>query len=487
MLYFAVRLLFLTKLPIFNDEAIYLDWANRIINGTVSPFYPLYDGKQPLLMWIFGVFGKIFPDPLVAGRLVSVLTGLAAMVGIYKLSQKFLNKRAVWIPPAFYIVTSIFSFYDRQALMESSVGAINIWFLYILLKYFETREIKLSVLLGVILGVGFFIKSSVLVFLVPTFLLWSLAFIKNKSERETLAYGFGLFLLVFAMTILPLLIQEQSNVIFLRNERYVLAVEELIRFPFGVWISNLKNTLGILIWYLFPSTFLLILVGLATLFSKKSQGLRGNYISLYLWLFLSIAIPAIVARQVHSRYLVSYLPPLTIPAAYGVLFVLRKFRKRIISFGFIALPLAATLWLSFKPYSYFLELSKVYKTFDLFSYFYGDISGYGISEVRRFLENEAKHGTIMVGVRLDSGNPESAMLAYYGQGKHPRVLASYFDRSLTDVPPDLEYIKSPAPLYFISRGNMLAGMDKYLTELKKIYKKDNEHFVGIYTLKKEAE
>lgn len=44
LLFLIFRLPFLTKIPIFNDESIYLDWGNRMIQGVVRPFYPLYDG-----------------------------------------------------------------------------------------------------------------------------------------------------------------------------------------------------------------------------------------------------------------------------------------------------------------------------------------------------------------------------------------------------------------------------------------------------------
>jgi len=55
LFYFLLRLPKLTLIPIFNDEAIYLDWGWREIHGGASLFYSLYDGKQPLLMWVFGI------------------------------------------------------------------------------------------------------------------------------------------------------------------------------------------------------------------------------------------------------------------------------------------------------------------------------------------------------------------------------------------------------------------------------------------------
>ena len=93
----------------------------------------------------------------------------------------------------------------------------------------------------------------------------------------------------------------------------------------------------------------------------------------------------------------------------------------------------------------------------------------------------------MAGVRLDSGNPESAIFAYYGPGKNSRIEAIYFDSNIVEIPEDLNYINSPKPIYFVSRGGNLAGMDKYLKEEKRYYNPTNSDYVGIYSLKSEGE
>src|ERR1035437_2049252 len=82
--YFVFRLINLTKLPIFNDEAIYLDWGWRETHRDGFLYYSLYDAKQPFLMWIFGIAESIISDPLFAGRLVSVVSGFLTLIGIYK-------------------------------------------------------------------------------------------------------------------------------------------------------------------------------------------------------------------------------------------------------------------------------------------------------------------------------------------------------------------------------------------------------------------
>jgi 4-amino-4-deoxy-L-arabinose transferase-like glycosyltransferase len=80
---FLIHLINITKLPIFNDESIYLDWAWTSWHIPGHAFDSLLDAKQPLMIWIFGLSEMIFADPLFAGRLVSVLFGLLTAIGIY--------------------------------------------------------------------------------------------------------------------------------------------------------------------------------------------------------------------------------------------------------------------------------------------------------------------------------------------------------------------------------------------------------------------
>src|SRR6266404_5132968 len=83
--YFLLNTINLGLLPIFNDESIYLDWGWLSIHVPGNAYISLTDAKQPLLIWIFGIFATIFPDPLFAGRFVSVIIGSLTLAGIYSL------------------------------------------------------------------------------------------------------------------------------------------------------------------------------------------------------------------------------------------------------------------------------------------------------------------------------------------------------------------------------------------------------------------
>lgn len=479
--YLLTRLVFLTKLPIFNDEAIYLDWANRIIRGIVSPFYSLYDGTQPGLLWIFGVFTKVFPDPLAAGRFVSALFGLASMLGLYKLSERFVNQEVAKLSVLLYIVTPLFVFYDRQALMESAIASVGIWSVYFLVRFLESFNPKFMVFSGILLGTGFFIKSSAAIFLIPLSIIGFISFFRKTKRRKDLLSGGLVFAALFLLVISPLFFQEQAKIIFSGSNRYVMTLGELVRFPLTTWTQSFRSALEIFTWHIFPTTLLLAIFGVFIFFKKK----KDFSLSLFLlWFLLSTSAVLIIAKHVQSRYLVAFTPLIILPAAIGIFSVPKKLRQAVV-IGAVILPLAASLILIFKPDYYLKTLSKVTTTSDVQAYVYGYPSGYGIKETRTFLENEAKIRPILVGVRLDSGNPESAMFTYYGPGRDSRIRSIYFDRRILKIPPELEDIQLPVPLYFVSRDENLAGLNEYLVEVARFYKPDKVHFIGVYTLKKQ--
>src|SRR3989339_157604 len=78
--FFVSRLINLTLIPIFTDEAIYLRWAQIGLADPRWRFISLTDGKQPLLIWLFYPALKLISDPLIAGRIVSIVCGFFSLI-----------------------------------------------------------------------------------------------------------------------------------------------------------------------------------------------------------------------------------------------------------------------------------------------------------------------------------------------------------------------------------------------------------------------
>src|SRR5437867_2051808 len=110
---FVLRFYNLNSIPVFADEAIYVRWAQVMRAVPSLRFLPLSDGKQPLFMWSVIPFLKLFNDPLIAGRMLSVLAGLGTLVGIFFLSFTLLRSKKISLVACLIYAVSPFSlFFD---------------------------------------------------------------------------------------------------------------------------------------------------------------------------------------------------------------------------------------------------------------------------------------------------------------------------------------------------------------------------------------
>ena len=151
--YFVLRLIFLNRLPIFTDEAIYVRWAQIALNDAAWRFISLTDGKQPMFVWVAMVFIKFIKDPLIAGRLVSVLSGFFTMLGLFALTYElFKNKRTAFLTVALYIVYPFAQVLDRMALYDSMVATFYVWALYFSILLVRKVRLNIAYTLGFVIG-----------------------------------------------------------------------------------------------------------------------------------------------------------------------------------------------------------------------------------------------------------------------------------------------------------------------------------------------
>ena len=174
LVYFFIRLIFLGRMPIFTDEAIYIRWAQIALQDASWRFISLTDGKQPMYIWVAMIFLKFIKDPLVAGRLVSVLTGFFTMAGLFVLAYElFKNKTVAFLTSALYIFYPFAQVLDRMALYDSMVAAFYVWALYFSVLLVRRLNLNIAYTLGFVLGGGMLTKSSNIfsIYLMPFLLL----------------------------------------------------------------------------------------------------------------------------------------------------------------------------------------------------------------------------------------------------------------------------------------------------------------------------
>lgn len=475
--YFLIRTVYLTSIPIFNDEAIYLDWGWRETHVPGYLYYSLYDAKQPLLMWVFGIAQTLLDDPLFAGRFISVMTGYASLLGIYFVGKKIFGQNTGLLASALYSIIPIFSFYDRQALMESSMTALSIWSFFLLLLLWQTNMRKYAALLGGVLGVGFFIKSTALIFVLIILLFYGYRWLRESKTRKSILRQLGIIFLVFLLMNILLLIQPQFWSTLHTNSRYSLTISELIHFPVSIWIRNITANLQIAFFYISPFVFLSAIGGFFMLFKIKTKQVRF-YAA---WFIMGIVLQSLLSRFASQRYTVAFLPLLIPVAAFFIAEIIRRMRAGVgVSLLLIAPAIFMTILQIFYPIEYF-HLGSRYIAYPETQYINGYTSGYGVLEAVNYLKKEAKDRKIIVVVAENSGNPESAMNVYFN--KFDNIPVAYLDASKHPEINKYDCLHIPAPTYFVSRDEQLAGLDKFFVKKKTIHNPYGENRIGIYKLK----
>ena len=169
-----LRLVVLSRFPFFTDEAIYTYWARSIVDGSLSPFIPLFDGKTVLFVWATGLLIKLSVPVLMAGRIISAFSYLGTGLFVYLIARQLIPKQAK-LALLLYTLNPFAVFFERMAIMDPLMSCIMAGAVYFFIK-------KKSLLTGVLLMLAFLTKPTaqlLFFFMVPVSVL--LLFRKKRT------------------------------------------------------------------------------------------------------------------------------------------------------------------------------------------------------------------------------------------------------------------------------------------------------------------
>jgi len=392
--YFITRLINLTKLPIFTDEAIYIRWSQIGERDANWRFISLTDGKQPLFTWIMMVFLRLLPtDPLFSGRLVSVLAGLGTLVGLWFLAYELFKSRRIAILASFlYLISPFGLVYDRMALYDSLVAAFYVWNLYLGILLARYQRLDAALILGLTLGAGMLNKSSgfLSLYLLPTTIL---VFSWRKVNRlKQLARWVGLLLVSAVLSQLVYSVLRLSPLLHMVTQKdalFVYSFHEWLSHPWQFFIGNFKGLSDWLVRYLSKP---LLVVSLLPLVFFWRQG-RAKAL-LYLWWLAPFIALALFGRVLYPRFILFMAMPLLILAAIPLAWLLGRWGRKV----FCWIILLVIVWPSLYT-DYFVIANPLYAPIpyaDRGQYIDSWPSGWGIKEVNQYLGEQAKHGKAAV-------------------------------------------------------------------------------------------
>lgn len=453
---FFFRVFNLTNLPVFVDEAIYIRWSQIMATEPTLRFLPLSDGKQPFYMWILMTIVDKFHDPLFAGRIISVMAGMGTLVGIGVLTQiLFKSKIASVISMLIWAIMPYAVFFDRMALVDSTLTFFAIWVAILGILTAKTKRLDLAMITGFFLGGALLTKSPAIFFIILLPLCFLFVELKNKKTRlKSLAHVAGLLLVAMVIgeamyNILRL--GPNFHLIASRNLDYVFPVSHFIQSPLDPLKGYLERAFEWL-WLLGPGSILLLVVSSFVVNTKTNWKVL---VFLIAWALFPVVVNAEFAKVFTARYVLYCLPFLVVLAA-GAFSYLGKYKKFI--YLFLGIFVIQALWFSIlivtNPVKAYLPLNE--RTGYLEEWSAGD----GILEISQYLKKELvsmPSGKMMVvGTEGYFGTLPDG-LQIYMQGI-PNVIVKGVGVQLDEVPQDLAESKAAGnKTYLVINKSRLKG------------------------------
>lgn len=449
---FISRIINLTLIPIFTDEAIYIRWAQIGLADPAHRYISLTDGKQPLLTWLMYPFLKIFTDPLIAGRFVSVLSGVFAVIGIYLLALNLFNRKTAIFASVLYIISPFTMVYDRLALMDSLLACFAVWSIYLQVIQIKSLRLDYSLLLGITMGLGLLTKSSAMfyIYLLPaSLILFGSA--KKEIFKKLLKWGlYSLLSTSIALVIYnSLRLSPAFYIIEQKNYSFIYTFSEILASPFRYFLPNLNGLLGFLISYLTLPVFVLFLISLMWAIAGKNL----RILFLFIWFMVPFLALALFGKVLFARFILFMsLPILVIVGSFLSDISNFKFKKTtvlfIVSVLLLSVPLYTSAILIINPVSADIPENDRNQLFNDWP------SGSGVKEVINFLSQESKKGKIVIATEGTFGLNPAVYEIYLKNNPNVFKILGYWP--VNEVPQELlEYARLyPTYLIFKEKQNI---------------------------------
>lgn len=442
------RLYNLTIIPIFADEAIYLHWAQLAWHDASQRFISLSDGKPPLHTWLLIPFLKIFKDPLLGGRLLSVSSGFFSFLGLGLISRKLFAKNMARIVLFLTSFCPFLVFYDRLALADSLLTAFGIWSFYFTYSLLKNPDLGKIFLLGFCWGGALLTKQPGIYFIFLSPFLFFL-FVKKKFLREILkmrksfiAWLFSLFIAVLTSNIVKL--SPLSHLLSVRSYDYILGKREFLQNPFLLFWGNLKAIFYWVAAYQRIIPGLIFLCGLILMVIKE----KNKALVFSLWLFCPILISAAIGKIIFPRYFVFIQPWLNIFLAYGLDFFISFFyklsKKRIILpifyfFGFLP-------WFWFSILLVFAPVKAPLIEREQNQYLTSWSAGYGIKEISFWLKEHHPQEEVYVATEGFFGTLPNGLDVYLDL---PNIKIFGIGQPIHQIPQEVLKLAEKSPTYLV--------------------------------------
>jgi len=443
--YFLLRLYHITDLPIFNDEAIYVRWAQLGVYDPSARLISLSDGKQPLFMWLTSLMMMVISHPLYAGRMVSVLSGFATMVGLFFLAKTlFDSTKTAFLSAFLFALFPASVLYNRFALIESLLGALIIWSMWGQVTLVKTLRTSVAFALTYLMGAAILTKMNG--FFTLLLLPLSLVFFtkKNVVKRGKIIRLISLAFISVVGSLLfsaILLLSKYYPVIQEKNHTFLITSYHGSIRQIGLVIG--QNLLHTSSWTLVYFTPLLIV---ALVFGFVDRSRRREQLFLLSWFAIPTIIVCALSDQLFPRYLYPSMLVLVPLVAVGAVYLVGRFGKKAVAYGILTLLVILTV----DGLIVFDLPHAPIPAIELEQYANGWPSGEGMKEIVQILAQASEGGNRIAIITEGeyASLPTTVVDLFFWQ--QPNVVHRSLDSFDGKVPEAIAVLEKTMPVYVIT-------------------------------------
>lgn len=382
--YVLSRLPILWQIPLFEDETFHTQWNYEILNDFSKFTQPLSSGIAPLFAWVSTILTIFAPNQIVAGKTVSLISGLILTTFLFKFLERAKIQNALPLTLIFAVLP-INLVYNSLAILDSlMITFIFLAFGNIYLFLFENkRRASYSYPIFILLGL---ITKQITGLIVPAILVSYLVTCKmiDKKLMRVLVLSV-ISLLIFYLIFLPFKSKSQS------------ILSDFIYVPRNISdsISFIKNNFWLTKFWLesyYPYTLLFSSMAgavLSVLYFTKNKSFQFISITFAILVMLTVSLSAIY----FPRYTLSFAPFVVVTSGIFVTQVAKKSKllSRVILLAIVIETLFLASKLMINP-----QDSNVLAKEDRFQFYEDWTSGSQLPQIAAFLAYQAEQNPIIV-------------------------------------------------------------------------------------------
>ena len=376
-LYLASRLHNLDALPLFQDESLYIDTAQRVREGQF--LNSAVTNGRLLHVWYNAALSPYPPAIGWVARAGMAIAGLAGLVAFYNIARSMFSRQAGLIALLLWLTTPYLLLYERMTLADTMLNITSVILVWVAWTLAQTGRRDVALGLGVALFVALLAKVTALVWL-PLPAIAAL-FVQQGGQRKRLILA-GLAYSAFAALAVPFWLA-------LRWKRYDylgLGDAMLGGVDSSLWDRAWHNIQ--LVWHVdiaylsWPVVLLAILGGV---FWLKQRPRSALFTLLVLGMIAGGSL--LFGRDVNSRRVVSHVPWVILSLAAGItLLIERKPRWRPAVYTALGVWIAA-YFAPFQLAAWNTPADLPLYGNDVREYVTGEASGYGVTRVGQHLRD----------------------------------------------------------------------------------------------------